>query len=174
MVTCSFVSERCSTQQFISLMQKLEFNMEKMWMSRQLSGEALSVCAGAEQFQHWRSDEICPSQTWFRNLTQKVKTEENVEVEEEMRFMNGDNPAVNFECGNQHGGHYCCPGCDGHLCMCHNLDYMAQRKYRTLTEWQQQVLVGRKRKEAKQLPLQTEFPVFWEFLGILKNSQLCK
>ena len=23
-------------------------------------------------------------------------------------------------------------------------------------------------------PLQTEFPVFWEFLGILKNSQLCK
>ena len=100
MVTCSFVSERCSTQQFISLMQKLEFNMEKMWMSRQLSGEALSVCAGAEQFQHWRSDEICPRQTWwFRNLTQKVKTEENVEVEEEMKFMNGDNPAVNFEEG---------------------------------------------------------------------------
>ena len=24
------------------------------------------------------------------------------------------------------------------------------------------------------LPLRTEFPVFWEFLGILKNSQLCK
>ena len=23
-------------------------------------------------------------------------------------------------------------------------------------------------------PLRTEFPVFWEFLGILKNSQLCK
>ena len=91
-----------------------------------------------------------------------------------MRFMNGDNPAANFECGNQHGGNYGCPSCDGHLSMCHNLDYMAQRKYRTLTEWQQQVLVGRKRKEAKQLPLLTEFPVFWEFLGILKNSQLCK
>ena len=25
-----------------------------------------------------------------------------------------------------------------------------------------------------QYPLRTEFPVFWEFLGILKNSQLCK
>ena len=24
------------------------------------------------------------------------------------------------------------------------------------------------------VPLRTEFPVFWEFLGILKNSQLCK
>ena len=23
-------------------------------------------------------------------------------------------------------------------------------------------------------PLRTELPVFWEFLGILKNSQLCK
>ena len=60
-------------------------------------------------------------------------------------------PAVNFECGNQHRRHYGCPGCDGHLSMCHNLNYMAQRKYRTLTEWQQQVLLGRKRKEAKQL-----------------------
>ena len=46
------------------------------------------------------------------NLTQKVKTEEDFEVEDEMRFMNGDNPAVNFECGNQHGGHYACSGCD--------------------------------------------------------------
>ena len=27
---------------------------------------------------------------------------------------------------------------------------------------------------AKAKPLRTEFPVFWEFLGILKNSQLCK
>ena len=85
------------------------------------------------------------------NLTQKVKTEEDVEVEDEMRFMNGDNPAANFECGNQHGGHYGCPGCDGHLSMCHDLDYMAQRKYRTLTERQQLVLAGRKGKEAKQL-----------------------
>ena len=25
-----------------------------------------------------------------------------------------------------------------------------------------------------EFPLRTEFPVFWEFLGILKNSQLCK
>ena len=28
--------------------------------------------------------------------------------------------------------------------------------------------------EVMWVPLQTEFPVFWEFLGILKNSQLCK
>ena len=80
-----------------------------------------------------------------------MKTEEDVEVEDEMRFMNGGNLAVNFECGNQHGGHYGCPGCDGHLSMCHDLDYMAQRKYRTLTERQQLVLAGRKGKEAKQL-----------------------
>ena len=68
-----------------------------------------------------------------------------------MRFINGDNAAVNFECGDQHGGHYGCLGHDQHLSMCHNLNYMAQRKYRTLTEQQQQVLVEGKGKEAKQL-----------------------
>ena len=59
-----------------------------------------------------------------------------------MRFINGD---------NQHGGHYGCLGHYQHLSMCHNLNYMAQRKYRTLTEQQQQVLVEGKGKEAKQL-----------------------
>ena len=85
------------------------------------------------------------------NLTQKVKTEEDFEEEDEMRFMNGDNPAVNFECGNQHGGHYACSGCDGRSSMCHDLNFMAQRKYRTLTKRQQLVLARRKGKEAKQL-----------------------
>ena len=85
------------------------------------------------------------------NLTQKVKTEEDFEVEDEMRFMNGDNPTVNFECGNQYGGHYACSGCDGRSSMCHDLNFMAQRKYRTLTKRQQLVLARRKGKEAKQL-----------------------
>ena len=38
------------------------------------------------------------------NLTQKLKTEEDFEVEDEMRFMNGDNPTVNFKCGNEELG----------------------------------------------------------------------
>ncbi|CAH3156469.1 unnamed protein product [Pocillopora meandrina] len=109
------------------------------------------------------------------NLTQKVKTKEDVEVEDEMRFMNGDNPATNFECGNQHGGHYGCPGCDGHLSMCHDLDYMAQRKYRTLTEWQQLVLAGRKGKEAKQLlnPFKDLKSVSVESLNLQSYEVLC-
>ena len=85
------------------------------------------------------------------NLTQKVKAEEDFEVEDEMRFMNGDNPTVNFECGNQHGGHYACSGCDRHSSMCHDLNFMAQRNYKTLTKRQQLVLARRKGKEAKQL-----------------------
>ena len=28
--------------------------------------------------------------------------------------------------------------------------------------------------QMREKPLRTEFPVFWEFLGILKNSQQCK
>ena len=61
------------------------------------------------------------------NLT-KQKTEEDVEVEDKMRFINGDNPPVNFNCGNQRRRHYSCPGFDGHLSMRQNLNYMAPRK----------------------------------------------
>lgn len=80
----------------------------------------------------------------LRKLSDTLKTQENVSIEEEMRFMNGDNPAVNFECGNQHGGHYGCPGCDGHLNLCHDLEYMSKRKYLTLSDRQQLVIAGQK------------------------------
>ena len=109
-----------------------------------LLGQSSSSIEDKKKFVPARHDDLV-------NLTQKLKTEEDFEVEDEMRFMNGDNPAVNFECGNQYGGHYACSGCDGRSSMCHDLNFMAQRKYRTLTKRQQLVLAGRKGKEAKQL-----------------------
>ena len=109
-----------------------------------LLGQSSSSIEDKKKFVPARHDDLV-------NLTQKLKTEEDFEVEDEMRFMNGDNPAVNFECGNQYGGHYACSGCDGRSSMCHDLNFMAQRKYRTLTKRQQLVLAGTKGKEAKQL-----------------------
>ena len=51
----------------------------------------------------------------LKNLKQAIKTEGGIELSDEMRFMNGDNPSIQFESGNQHGGHKGCSGCDGDL-----------------------------------------------------------
>lgn len=41
----------------------------------------------------------------LRNLNQPIKTGEGINITDEMRFMNGDNPSIQFQSGNQHGGH---------------------------------------------------------------------
>lgn len=67
-VTCSFVSERCVTQQFISLMQKPGVNLERSRCPGN-SGEAIPLYARPEQFKYWRSDQIHSSQAgWFKKV----------------------------------------------------------------------------------------------------------
>ena len=46
-----------------------------------------------------------------------------------MRFMNGDNPSVEFEDGTQKGGHFGCSGCGGDMRRAYEYDYMAYQKY---------------------------------------------
>ena len=78
-----------------------------------------------------------------------MKTEEDVEVEDQMRFMNGGNLAVNFECGDQHGGHYGCPGCDGHLSMCHHLKLHGPKKEQNIDRTPTTCVSRNKRKRGK-------------------------
>ena len=68
---------------------------------------------------------------------------ETVELREKMRFMNGDNPAVEFEDGTQKGGHFGCCGCGGDMRRASEYDYMAHQKYKTLEEKQSLVLKGK-------------------------------
>ena len=63
-------------------------------------------------------------------------------VTEKMRFMNGDNPSVEFEDGTQKGGHFGCSGCGGDMRWAYEYDYMAFLKYRTLEEKQNLILKG--------------------------------
>ena len=78
----------------------------------------------------------------LKNLKQAIKTEGGIEISDEMRFMNGDNPSIQFESGNQHGGHKGCSGCDGDLNQSYDLEYMHNKKYYTLEERQKLVLAG--------------------------------
>ena len=67
----------------------------------------------------------------------------NVTLSEKMRFMNGDNPSVEFEDGTQKGGHFGCSGCGGDMRQAQEYDYMAYQKYRSLEEKQNLVLKGK-------------------------------
>lgn len=70
----------------------------------------------------------------LRDLANKVMTESGVPINDIMRFMNGDNPAIQFEDGTQHGGHYPCVGCDVDINSSFDLEYVLPKKYKSLGE----------------------------------------
>ena len=60
-----------------------------------------------------------------------------------MRFCKGDGPSLEFECGNQRGGYFYCPGCKIHAARTYELDHAFRCPHITLKERQQAVLKGR-------------------------------
>ena len=84
----------------------------------------------------------CLKELNFTEVQVADKTE-TVELKEKMRFMNGDNPAVEFEDGTQKGGHFGCSGCGGDMRRASEYHYMAHQKYQNLEEKQSLVLKGK-------------------------------
>ena len=70
-----------------------------------------------------------------------------------MRFMNGDNPVVEFDDDTQKGGHFGCSGCGGDMRRASEYHYMANQKYQSLEEKQSLVPKGKFGKpDATQAP----------------------
>lgn len=84
----------------------------------------------------------CLKELNFTEVQVPDKTE-TVELKEKMRFMNGDNPAVEFEDGIQKGGHFVCSRCGGDMRRASEYHYMAHQKYQNLEEKQSLVLKGK-------------------------------
>ena len=49
----------------------------------------------------------------LRNLEYEIDVD-GIPTKDVMRFCKGDGPSLEFECGNQQGGHSHCPGCKIH------------------------------------------------------------
>jgi hypothetical protein len=77
---------------------------------------------------------------------------DGVKIADKMRFMNGDNPSVEYEDGCQKGGHYGCSGCDGDMRRAGEYDYMAYRRYKSLEEKLKLVLDGKEGQRNKVHP----------------------
>ena len=63
-------------------------------------------------------------------------------IHDKMRFCKGDGPAVEFECGQQRGGHFSCAGCAVHANRVYELDHASRCKVTTYLERQHSVLGG--------------------------------
>ena len=59
-----------------------------------------------------------------------------------MQFSKGDDPSLQFQCGQQRGGHYYCSGCKIPADRTYELDYAFRCPHQTLEEQQQTVLRG--------------------------------
>lgn len=68
------------------------------------------------------------------SMSKQLKSND-VEIHDTMRFMNGDKPAGEFECGNQKGGH--------HMSMADDYTYNKFTNHRTLEERKKLVLAGK-------------------------------
>ncbi|KXJ13241.1 hypothetical protein AC249_AIPGENE7033 [Exaiptasia diaphana] len=84
----------------------------------------------------------------LQEMSQPLKSD-NTPIKDTMRLMNGDKPAVEFECGNQKGGHYPCSGCDAHMSMADDYHHNKYRNHRTLEERKNIVLAGKMGKIKK-------------------------
>ncbi|KXJ24867.1 hypothetical protein AC249_AIPGENE6763 [Exaiptasia diaphana] len=82
----------------------------------------------------------------LREMSQPLQ-HKGVQANDKMRLMNGDKPAVEFEAGNQKGGHYPSPDCDAHMSMAMDYTYSKYRNHRDLEERRNIVLDGKLGKE---------------------------
>lgn len=87
----------------------------------------------------------------LQSLSQPIEID-GVPIVDKMRFMNGDNPSIEFEDGTQKGGHRGCSGCDGDMRRAGDYDYMAARNYKSLEEKLQLVTSGVLGKRDKVCP----------------------
>ncbi|KXJ06772.1 hypothetical protein AC249_AIPGENE6628 [Exaiptasia diaphana] len=74
------------------------------------------------------------------DLSTPISTDEGIRIQDKMRMMNGDSPAVELEDGTQKGGHKGCTGCD--MRNGYDYEYMTYRPYKSLQENQALVLNG--------------------------------
>lgn len=79
----------------------------------------------------------------LKGLSNPIVSEQGIKVYDNMRMMNGDSPAAEFEDGTQKGGHKGCAGCDGDMMSAYDYEYMAYRKYKSLDEKRTLVVSGK-------------------------------
>ena len=78
----------------------------------------------------------------LEEISLPLATEEGEEIVDVMRFFHGDNPAQQYECGQQKGGNFYCSVCGVHANRVYELDYSFRCTHISLSERQKLILEG--------------------------------
>ena len=93
----------------------------------------------------------------LEEISLPLATEEAEEILDVMRFFHGDNPAQQYECGQQNGGNFYCSACGKHASRVYKLDDSFHCTHISLSERQKLILEGaialRKTLEGKDKPV---------------------
>ena len=86
----------------------------------------------------------------LKEMEMTILTDEDVPIQDCIRFFHGDGPAAQFEAGHKQGGNYSCVGCGAETDRVDDLAYCYRSPKLYLFERQQFVLKGKAwRKEGK-------------------------
>ena len=78
----------------------------------------------------------------LEEISLPLATEEGEEIVDVMRFFHGDNPAQQYECGQQKGDNFYCSVCGVHANRVYELDYSFRCAHISLSERQKLILEG--------------------------------
>ena len=78
----------------------------------------------------------------LEEISLPLQTREGQEIHDVMRFFHGDNPAQQFECGQQKGGTYYCSTCGVNANRVHELDYSFRCTHISFSDRQKLILEG--------------------------------
>ena len=78
-----------------------------------------------------------------QDMSQKLLTENGIQITDQLMFFYGDKPAAQFERGTQIGGHYPCGACGAHITRFDDFSHQATCNWRSLQELQTLVTKGR-------------------------------
>lgn len=126
----------------------LEVNIQSVIEEPQLYIMGHSGCTDADQMMFIPTRRQC-----LYSLSQPIE-KDGIPIKDRMRFMNGDNPSIEFEDGTQKGGHRGCAGCEGDMRRAGEYDHMAYLHYKSLDEKQKLVLAGHFGKNSSLHPFQ--------------------
>ena len=70
----------------------------------------------------------------IRKLSENIKTDSGIELNDKMKFFKGDGPAAQFEAGQQKGGDYFCWSCNLFAGRSDDLTYALNTEYTSLQD----------------------------------------
>ncbi|CAB4002167.1 Hypothetical predicted protein [Paramuricea clavata] len=137
MVACIYDPALFYTNKEFEMKTKRKVDIQTIVESPEVYIVARSSSSDVEQLSYIETRVEC-----LEEISLPLPNENGEEIIDIMRFFHGDNPAQQYECGQQKGGHYYCSVCGVHANRVYELDYSYRCTHMSLSDRQKLILEG--------------------------------